>query len=254
MDRRLATSALLGAVVVAGACRPSTVVIEPEVDVGDRTGYRYEIEATLTRSLEGGEPDTTTITTELVADQEVVTLTEAGAEAEVTLRRDGGPARSARVRLDRSGAIQGVELVEGLGTGTIGLEELGALLPASSAPPPTPLAPGARWAIDSGPLSGTGRLHRLAVVDGVDVAVVSTALRESVHEAVATGTSAVDLDGVLHSRSTASYEIADGSLRRSIARTSGDLQAVIAPPEGVHAAPVDATITYEIEIRVTRLR
>lgn len=254
MDRRLATTALLGALVAAGACRPSTIVIEPEVEVGDRTRYRYEIEATLTRSLEGGKPATTTISTALVADQEVVVVTEAGAEAEVTLRRDGGGPRSARLRLDRSGAIQGVELVEGLSTGTIGLEELGALLPASSAPPPTPLAPGARWAIESGPLKGTGRLHRLAVLDGVDVAIVSTTMRESVHEAVATGTSTVDLDGVLHSRGSTSYEIADGSLRRSTTRASGDLRAVIAPPEGVDAAPVDATITYEIEIRVTRLR
>jgi hypothetical protein len=253
MDRRLAVGALVAALVGIGACRAGTVRIEPDPQTGDRARYQYEIEATITRSLDDGKPTTTTIRTELIADQEVVALTDDGVEAEVTLRRDGAAPRTARVALDRTGAIHGIELVEGLTSDTLGLAQLGALLPPMSAPPAGPLALGARWSISEGQLEGEGRLARLGVVDGADVAVVDTTLTEAIDEAVAAGTSAVTLLGDLRAESTASYDIADGSIRRSSATSRGEVRARIEPPTGVDAAPVLGTISYDIRVRVTRL-
>ena len=129
MDRRVVTGALVAGLAALSACRGNTVRIDPDPHVGDRTRYRYEIEARITRALEGGEPATTEIMTSLVADQVVVALTAEGVEADVTLHRDGAADRTARVVLDRSGAIRGIELVEGLSADSLGLSQLGSLLP-----------------------------------------------------------------------------------------------------------------------------
>lgn len=254
MDRRLAAAAvLLGGLLAGSACRPGTVTVAPRVEVGDRARYRYEIDATITSALEGDEPTTTEIATELLADQEVVAITEDGAQAQVTLRRDGDAPREAQVLLDRSGAIQSIELVEGLTSGGLGLAELGSLLPPSTLPPTSPLAPGARWKISEGGLEGRGRLDRVGIIDGEEVAVVETSLVEAMQEAVVAGASEATLDGQLRSGGTAAYDVADGSVRRSSARSHGEVSARIQPPAGVDAEPVDATITYDIRVRVTRL-
>lgn len=244
---------LLGGLVTLGACRPSTVTVDSHLEVGDEARYRYEIDATITRALEGAEPTTTHITTELLADQEVVALTDDGAQAAVTLRREGSAPRSAQVLLDRSGAIRSIQLVEGMASDTLGLAELGSLLPPSSTPPTTPLRPGARWEIAEGAVTGHGRLERLGIIDDAEVAVVETAIVESLEEAVATGTSEATLQGELRADGTAAYDLADGSVRRSTARSRGEVQALIQPPAGIDAAPVAATIAYDIRVRVTRL-
>ncbi len=246
-------TALLGGFVLASACRPANVTVDPHLEVGDRARYRYEIEAEVTRALENATPTTTRIDTELVADQEVTALTEDGAEAAVTLRRTGSPPRAAQVVLDRAGAIRSIELVEDLTNGAVGLGELGSLFPPSTAPPTTPLAPGDRWSISEDGLEGEGRLARLGVVDGADVAVVETSLVEALEDAVAAGTSAVSLDGELRSEGTIAYDLADGSMRRSSSRSRGDVRAVIQPPPGVGSEPAHARITYDIRVRVTRL-
>jgi hypothetical protein len=250
--RRLALVALAGAIGVA-ACREGTVVIEPDPQVGDRASYRYEIEAQVTSRLEGAEPTTEDISTELLVDQEVVAITPDGVQASVTLRRDGLSARDAQVVLDASGGLRAVELVEGLPSDVLGAAQLGALFPPISAPPPGPLAPGARWTIDEGTLRGHGRLERLGVVDGEDIAVVTTTLTDAIDELVTAGTSTAALAGDLRSRRSVTYDLRDGALRRSTARSRGDVQATIQPPPGIQAAPVLATISYVIEVRVARL-
>lgn len=234
-------------------CRASTVTIEPHLDVGDVARYRYEIDAEITRALDDGNPATTRIAAELLAEQEVLALTDHGAQAAVTLRREGAAPRSAQVLLDRSGAIRGISLVEGLASDTLGLSELGSLLPPSTAPPSIPLAPGARWSISEGQLEGHGRLERLGVIDGADVAVVETSVVEVLDDAVDTGTSEATLEGELRSRGTAAYDVSDGSVRRSTARSRGEVRALIQPPADVDAAPAEGTITYDIRVRVTRL-
>lgn len=254
MDPRVVTGALVAALAALGACRSSTVRIDPDPQVGDRARYRYEIDATITRALDGGEPTTTEIATSLLADQEVVAVNDDGIEADVTLRRDGAAARSARVVLDRSGAIRDIELVEGLSAEDLGLSQLGSLLlPPTAAPPTEPLTPGTRWSISEGPFDWQGRLSRLGVIDGANVAVVDTTLAAAIDDAVSAGTSAATLVGELRSKTTASYDLLDGSIRRSSARSRGAVQARIEPPAGVDAAPALGTITYDIRVRVTRL-
>ena len=247
-------AALATCVAVAGACRPGTVRIDPDQQVGDRARYRYEIEATITRSIDGGEPTATTISATLLADQEIVALVEGGVEAEVTLRRDGGAARTARVVLDRSGAISHIELVEGLDGDVLGLSELGPLiLPATTAPPRRALAPGERWSISEGESVGHGRLLRLGVVDGTDVAVVETSVSETIDDAVAAGSSPATLTGERRADGTVTYDLDDGSVRRSMARSHGDLWVRLEPPAGVDAEPALGTISYDIEVRLVRL-
>ncbi len=228
--------------------------IAPDQHVGDRARYRYEIEATVTRALEGARPETSEITATLLVDQRIVSVDDDGAEAEITLRRHGAPSRTARVRLDRAGALRGVELVEGLSAATSGLAQVGALLPPTIAPPHRPLRPGATWVISDGLLDGRGRLERLGVIDGVDVAVVAASASRPIEEAVAAGTSVATLSGTLRTVCSVAYGLDDGSLRRSSSRSQCQITARIEPPPGVSAAPVVGTIGCDIRVRATRLR
>lgn len=253
MDRRVGAGALIAGLVALGACRPDTVRLEAQPEVGDRARYRYEIRATITRALDGETPTTSDIATDLIADQRVVALRGSDVEVEVSLRRDGAAERTARVVLDQGGTIRGIELVEGLSGDSFGLSQLGALLPPSAELPAGELGLGDRWSMDDGPISGRSRLAQLGVVDGADVAVVDSTLTQTVDEAVAAGPSAALLRGELRSETRATYDLDGGSIRRSSSRSRGDLVAVIEPPPGVEAAEVRATITYDITVRVRRL-
>lgn len=253
MEARVRIAAVAAGLAALAACSPSTVRIDVSPEVGDRARYEYEIDATITRSLDDGPPTTTEIATELVAQQEVVALRGRDVEVEVMLRRDGAAERTARVVLDRGGTIRGIELVEGLSGDALGLSQLGALLPPSTELPGGELTLGARWSVDDGPVTGRSRLARLGVVDGVEVAVVDTRLTQEVDDAVAAGPSAARLQGRLRSETSAAYDIDGGEIRRSSSRSTGDLRARIEPPPGITASAALATITYDITVRVRRL-
>jgi hypothetical protein len=254
MRRRSATSlALLGGAVLLAGCRPGTVTLTFDPEAGDHYRYRYEIEAQVTTTLEGAAPSTTSIDTLLEADVTVVETAPSGVRAEVTLRRDGGAPRTSEVRLDRAGALQGVDLIEGQRADVFGLGDLSQVLP-TLAPPESPLAPGDRWSLDAGTVTGEGRLARLGVVDGADVAVVATDATQPLEDTVPTGNTTATLSGELRSRATTAYDLRDGSLRRSTTRARGTVAALIAPPVGIDAAPVNGTIIYDIRVRVTRQR
>lgn len=239
--------ALLAAAMAASACRPNTVDLGFRPEVGDRYQYRYEIDAVVRQTLPGAEPEVSEIDTELVVEQYVEALTDEGVRVAVELRSEGGAPRSVVVLLDRAGSLEGIELVEGLPGGAAPPFGEGAL-----AIPERPLAPGERWDIGGAGAEGTARLERLGVIDGAEVAVVRAELTEEVDEArdAAGGTA---LSGTRSSDATTSYDIADGAVRRSVSVAHAELIARIAPPEGVDAAPLDATITYDVEVRVTRL-
>lgn len=253
MERASAGRALLVGLAALGACRPGTVHIDPAPKIGDRATYRYVIAATITSELDDADPTITTIATTLVVDQTVIGVTDGGAEADVRLRRDGGPVQTARVVLDATGAIRDVELVAGLGDDGLGLSQLGALLPPTMVPPPVDLAPGARWAISVGPISGHGRLDRLGVERGRDVAIVRTSVTQAIDEAVTSGTNVATLAGTLHSTSSATYDLRTGSVRRSSTHSTGDVRASIEPPTGIDADPVLGRIDYDVRVRATRL-
>lgn len=254
MVRRLAIAALLavGAPFVA-ACREGTVTLAYAPAEGDELSFRYEIDATITQSLEGAEPTVTEISTSVDADQEVLEVGPRGVRAAVTLRRDGGAPRTSEVRLDDAGTLQGVDLIEGQPAGIFGLDDLGGVLPTVPLPAGR-LSPGDRWSIDDAELVGEGRLQRLGVIDGEDVAVVASDLTQAIVETVALGTTSAALDGALRATSTTAYDLRDGSLRRATTRARGEVEARIAPPPGIDAAAAVGTITYDVRVRVVRLR
>jgi hypothetical protein len=253
MGRRLAAAlVLLGAAPLVAACRPSTVDLAFTPTAGARYSYRYEIEATVTQSLDGTAPSVTELRTTLLADQEVVEVFPAGVRAKVTLQREGGAPRTAEVRLDRAGALQGVDLIEGQPTGIFGLEDLGGVLPTATLPEDQ-LAPGDRWSIDDEQVVGSGRLLRLGVIDGEDVAVVGSELTQPLDETTPIAGTTAALEGELRATGTTAYDLRDGSLRRATTRARGVVQARIAPPPGIDAGAVLGEITYDIRVRVTRL-
>lgn len=254
MVRRLAIAVVLtaGAPFVA-ACREGTVSLAYTPSEGDELSFRYEIDATITQALEGEEPTVTEISTTVQADQKVLEVAPSGVLAAVTLQRDGGAPRTSEVRLDDAGTLQGVDLVEGQPTEIFGLDALDGVLP-TVALPDSRLSPGDRWSIDDAELTGEGRLVRLGVIDGEEVAVVDHELTHPVAETVAIGATSAAIDGALRATSTTAYDLRDGSLRRATTRARGEVGARIAPPPGIDAVAVAGTITYDVRVRVVRLR
>jgi hypothetical protein len=246
---RAVTALLAGALLVAAAgCGADTVRLDSRPEVGDRSRHRYELEATITRSLEGEPSEVSEVDVTVETEAEVVEVTADGVRAEVTIRREGAEPTTAQVLLGRGGTLEGLELVEGLPPEATVLGGLEAVLGTADIPPDVPLRPGQRWLISDGAVAGEGRLQRLGVVDGEHVAVVRTAVAEPLSP-----TAASALDGELRTRATTSYDLADGSIRRSTSASKGTVEAVIQPPAGVDAQPVHATIRYDVEVRVVRL-
>ncbi len=254
MVRRAAVAVgLLVAAALVAACRPDTVALAFRPQAGDRYEYRYEIEATITQALDGGRPTVTEIATTLETMQRVLEVSPGSVRAEITVRRDGGAPRRNEVRLDRAGSLQGVDLIQGQRADVFGLGELSGVM-ATLPLPEEMLAPGDRWRLDEDPFVGEGRLVRLGVVDGDDVAVIATDATQSLDDTVPTQATTAALTGQLRARGTTAYSLRDGSLRRSTTRARGAVVARIEPPPGVSAAPVVGDITYDIRIRVTRQR
>jgi hypothetical protein len=258
MARRLPRGLLAAAAAVVAlpllACRPATVSVTYAPKVGDRYGYRYEITATVTRAVEGAEPQVTHVDTELSADQVVEARTDRGARIRLRLTREGGAPRTAVAIVDRAGSLEGVELVAGLGDAVLGVADEDAIVPNLPGPPDRPLAPGDRWSIASGKRTGEGRLERLGVIDGVDVAGVRTSATADLAREVTAGASATQGRGRVRSGATTSYDLGSGAIRRSRSWSRGDVHAELQPPEGVEARPVVATISYEVTVQVTRTR
>jgi hypothetical protein len=255
MLRRTAAVLAVVAPLLLLGCRPATVSVAYTPEVGDRYEYRYEIDATVTRALEGQAPEVVQVDTELVAVQEVQARTRSGTRIDLELTREGGVPRTAVVLVDRAGSLEGVELVDDLDAAVFGVASGDSLIPTHlGGPPDRPLAPGDRWTVSDGARRGTGRLDRVGVVDDEHVAVVTTSATEELDRSLTAAESATRVRGALRSGATTSYDLDGGAIRRSASWSRGELQAELAPPPGVDAEPVRATITYEVSVRVTRLR
>jgi hypothetical protein len=250
--RPVAVLALAAASCTLLGCRGHTVSVDFSPAVGDRYSYRYEIEATITRRVEGADPKVVHVDTVLVAQQQVQALTQHGARIRLVLTREQGAPRTATVLVDRVGSLEGIELVDDLEGAGLGVGDTGVVPTQVAGPPDRPLAPGDEWSIDEAAQHGTGRLTRLGVIDGADVAVVRTTVTEDIDEAGEAGGSGTLVTGALHSTNSTSYDLADGAVRRSRSRSHGTLQAVLAPPPGVAAEAVHATIGYDVTVRVVR--
>lgn len=247
----LATSLVVG--LATAGCRPATVSVAFAPKVGDVYTYRYEIEATVTRTRVGQPAQVDHVHTVLVARQEVRARRKAGVRLHLVLTRDGGTPRTADVLVDRVGSLEGIQLVEDRDAAALGLTDDGSLGPSQlTEPPDRRLAPGERWTIRAGTRHGTGRLDRLGVVDDADVAVVVTRVTDDVDETGRSGTSETHLGGALRSTATTSYDLDGGAVRRSRSHATGQLDARVEPPRGSTAKAVRATIGYDIAVRVTR--
>jgi hypothetical protein len=253
MQRAAVAALLAGAVALLGGCDPDTVTLDARPEVGDRASHRYELEATITRSLDDDEPTASDVDITIETQAEVLAVTPEGVRAEVTIRRKGAEPTTAQVLLGPGGTLESLELVEGLPADAAALGGFGGLLGAAAAPPEGPLRPGARWEIDEDGVTGEGRLDRLGIEDGREVAVVSTRVIESLADADSeAGASA--LESEIRTRATVTYDLADGTVRGSESTSSGSVEALIEPPAGVTAEPVRATIRFDVTVRVVRLR
>lgn len=242
-----------GALALLG-CRTDTVSLGFEPHEGDTYRYRYEIEATVTRTVAGSAPQTTDIATTVTSEQEVVELTAAGALVEVTLTSQGAAPRTAVVLLDRAGSLQAIQQIEGLPVDSLGLPPAGTLLASTATEPSNgPLTLGDRWTIADGGLTGEARLDRLGIVDDHEVAVVTTTLLDVLADTVTAEGSEVVLDGDLRSTTSTTFDLVDGAVRRGSTRSAGTVEVLVSPPLDVVAPPVEATITYELRVRTTRL-
>jgi hypothetical protein len=65
--------------------------------------------------------------------------------------------------------------------------------------------------------------------------------------------SEVSLDGRLRSTATTTFDLGDGAVRRASLRAHGRVDLLVAPPTGTDAPPVEATVSYELRVRTTRL-
>jgi hypothetical protein len=253
MGRRAVLVVATGAIALLG-CRADTVTLGFEPTEGDTYRYRYEIEATVTRTVEGQAPEVTELVTELSSVQEVIERTEDGARVEVTLTSEGSAPRTAVVLLDRAGSLQAIQEIDGSSVESPGAPPVGALLAATATDPPDrPLAVGDRWRIADAAVTGDARLDRLGIVDGHEVAVVSASLVEVLADAVIVDGSDVVLDGDLRSTTSTTFDLVDGAVRRATSRSNGTVQVLVSPPAGVVVPPVAATITYELRVRTTQL-
>lgn len=243
----------LGALALV-ACQPDTVTLGFEPAQGDVFRYRYDIELTLTRVTDGGEPESTELTTSIVSEQRVLEHGSAGTLTRVELSSEGAAPRTATVVLDRAGSLAAIEEIADLPVAEFTLPAGAAVFAAQAAQPPAgALRLGDRWRIDDDMLRGEARLERLGVVDDEHVAVVSTSITESLDEAARSGLSGVDLAGELRTVTSTMFDLHGGAIRRGSSTSSGDIDVLVAPPAGVVADAVPATITYRLIVRTTRL-
>ena len=227
--------------------------------------YETVVESVTVTDLPGGPPITETDQTRLVTHQRVLDVSDEGVRVEVALTRPGIGTRTFVVLFDRAGQLTAVEQVEGIPAEALGALGLSEIFPAAAgAPPDRPLAPGERWVIDDEVrlgtaetpptrLEGDGRLVALGVEDGDDTATVTSHTRLPVATTTATAAGTRTLDGSQSSDVTATYDLADGGLRRAEAVTVGDFRLVLGPPEGGSGDPFEGTLTVEVRSTVTRV-
>src|SRR5439155_16483824 len=212
-------------------CRPDTVRVAFRPPVGAR--FRYQVDVTKTRTIRLGPdaPQRTVDQARLEADETVLASGPEGVRVSVELRRAGSAARHFVVLFDRAAQLTAVESIEGLPASILEPFGLSEIFPAAAgAPPARPLSAGERWTIDdhlnlagSAParLQGSGRLVSFGVVGGREVASIRSSTRLPVSTQSALQGGQLALQGVEHTLSTASRELADGAVEQASSTTRG---------------------------------
>jgi hypothetical protein len=253
--------ALALAVGLGGSgCRPGSVEVALGAAPGDAYAYRYDVEAVVIRSVDGGADEERRTSSTLQVDLRVVEVEPDGrVRAEVALTRDGGPVQRAVVRLDRAGSLAAVEALDCVPTEELGLGGLDGLLLADGTAPTGELRPGQTWVVDRGSgdggavVTGSGRLDRLTTSGGHRAAVASTDLVARVDSDVPAGSSAARVDAEQRSTGTTAYDLDDGAVRWARMATDGTARVTIDPPTGATGPPVVADVRYEVSV-ITRRR
>ena len=257
LSRISSALAALAVAVVIGACEPSTVTIGFEPRPGDSYEYRYTVTTDVTATLEGEPERRRSSRTVLDARVVIVDVSDDSVRADVIVSRQGGAPRTLQARFARGEHLTGIDLVGGVPTDTLGLEGLDELIGAAAlAPPERELAPGRSWDASSDArasgITGRGRVDRLAVEDGRELAVVVT---QFVTPVVTTtdGAARTSLEGTQRTRTRTAYDLVDGSVRRGTATTVGHATVLAEPPPGIVSEPVTGTIRYELRIDTRRI-
>ncbi len=259
----LAVAALSGTLLTG--CDDGTVTLRFRPAEGQELDYVTTVDSVTTTHLPCFPPTAPRRDrTSLDAHQRILEVGDDGVLVEVALSRPGIGTRTFTMRFDRAAQLTEVERVEGIPAEALGELGLSEIFPAAAgAPPAEPLAPGDRWTIDDvvlltgqdepTRLVGVGHLVELGVEDGIDVATVesTTALPVNTRTEASTGTRS--LNGVQQTSVTATYELADGALRRADAVTTGSFALVLGPPPGGGGDPCSGTLEVEVRSSVTRV-
>jgi hypothetical protein len=228
---------------------------------GNRYSYRVEVEAEAVARVGGEDPRRTQSQNVFEAEQSVLDTDPSGTRVQVRLAEQGALPRTFVVRLDRAAQLAEVQSIEGLPASALGGLGLSEIFPAAAgAPPDRGLAPGARWTIDEpvqlasperARLSGEGRLAKLGVIDGRDVATVVSTYRLPVKRTAQERRSKLELTGSQDTNASTTYDLEDGSVISVEARTNGTYDVMLLPPEGTPGAPIPGTLTVTVR-SVTR--
>jgi hypothetical protein len=248
---------------VSAACRPGTVEVVFQTEPGTTYAHRHEVRATVWRSFDGADEEARTTTSVIQVNQRVLEVAGDGSvRAEVSLARDGAPVSRAVVRLDRAGSLTGVDLLDGLPAEELGLGLIDRPGVTAAALPPRRVRPGQTWEITEelaatpeqagGTVTGRGRVDRLSASGGQQTVVVTTHVEVEVASALDPARTRPGIDAAQRSAGTTAYDLADGAVRWSEVRTTGTADVLIPPPPGLDAAPVRASLRYEIEVRTRR--
>ncbi len=260
--RRLAVGVVVA--VAAAGCGDDTVDLSFRPAEGDELTYETTVESSTTTSGAcQDEPAERDDRATLTATHRVLEVGDAGVRVEVELSRPGVGTRTVVVRFDRAALLTAIEEVEGIAAsalGELGLSEV--FPPAAGAPPDRRLRPGDRWEIDDEVrldadaeptrLRGEGRLTELGVEDGRETARVETSARLAVSTTSTSARGTRALDGEQATEVTATYDLADGTVLRADAVTTGSFDLVLGPPPGVEGEPCAGRLEVEVRSRVSR--
>lgn len=244
-------------------CRDDTVEIAFHPAIGARHAYRVSVHAETITDLVGMPERRTSSSFDMEALHEVIEVGETGTTVRVLLSVAGEPERTLVVKLDRAAQLAEVQEVEGLPAATLGDLGLTEIFPAAAgAPPERPLAPGDRWVVDeplrlpraaATRLRGIGRLVELGYEDGRDVATVETSYQLPISRLTEGDPSVVVLDGTQTTKSRTTHDLADGSIVRARAVSTGRYDLSLRPPGGGEGPGVTGTLIVEVRSTTRRV-
>jgi hypothetical protein len=245
-------------------CRDDHVTIAYQPRAGAQFAYAIHVVSSTTSAYPGSAPSApSAVPADFTAHHRVLDAHDGTTRVEVRLERGGSPERTFVMRFDRAAQLVAVESVEGIPTEALGSLGLSEIFPAAAgAPPARPLRPGDTWAVDDqvrlagmdapARLTGTGHLVQLGVIDGHETATVTSATTLPLTSTTATSKGIQTLTGTQTTTITVVYDLADGSVRHSIATTTGRFDVTLAPPAGQPGAPIKGTLTVELRSEIRR--